>query len=110
DHLWWTGGKPGDVLTLALPVKEKGRHRLTFVFTKAHDYGVFEIALDGRPLFGGPLDLYESAQVVTTGELDAGEHELDAGEHRLTFKILAPNPAATPKHMLGLDFIKVERK
>ncbi|MFM9001546.1 MAG: PVC-type heme-binding CxxCH protein [Opitutia bacterium] len=110
DHLWWTGGKPGDVLTVALPVKEKGRHRLTFVFTKAHDYGVFEVALDGRPLFGGPLDFYESAQVVTTGELDAGEHELEAGEHRLTFKILAPNPAATPKHMLGLDFIKVERK
>jgi len=110
DHLWWTGGKPGDVLTLALPVKEKGRHRLTFVLTKAHDYGVFEVALDGRTLFGGPLDLYEPAQVVTTGELDAGEHELEPGEHRLTLKILPPNPAATPKHMLGLDFIKVERK
>ncbi|MFM7209134.1 MAG: hypothetical protein ACKOY8_04870, partial [Verrucomicrobiota bacterium] len=85
-------------------------HRLTFVLTKAHDYGVFEVALDGKTLFGGPLDLYESAQVVTTGELDAGEHELEPGEHRLTFKILPPNPAATPKHMLGLDYLKLERK
>ncbi len=110
DHLWWTGGKVGDKLVLALPVKEKGVYELKFVCTKAHDYGQFELTLDGKPFAGGPFDFYNPAEVVTSGELDAGRFELDAGEHRLEVKIIAPNPAATPRNMFGLDYVKLERK
>lgn len=110
DHLWWTGGKPGDTLTLALPIAEKGLYQLTFVCTKAHDYGRFELRLDGKLLTDRGLDLYNPKEVVTTGELDGGKHTLTAGEHRLEVKILAPNPVATPLNMFGLDFIKIEKK
>ena len=110
DHLWWTGGKVGDTLTLALPVAAKGTYEVKFVGTKAHDYGAFELRLDGKLLGEEGYDFYHPAEVVTTGELNGGRHELDVGEHRLEIKILAPNPAATPRNMFGLDYLKLERK
>ena len=110
DHLWWTGGKVGDTLTLALPVSAKGTYEVKFVGTKAHDYGSFELRLDGKLLGVEGYDFYNPAEVVTTGELNGGRHELDAGEHRLEVKILAPNPAATPRNMFGLDYLRLERK
>jgi hypothetical protein len=111
DHLWWADAKTGDTLTLALPIKEKGNYQLTFVCTKAHDYGRFELRLDGKVISGDAgLDLYNPKEVVTSGELDFGRHDLDAGEHKLEVKILPMNPAATPRNMFGLDFIKVEKK
>ena len=110
DHLWWTGGKVGDTLTLALPVAAKGTYEVKFVGTKAHDYGTFELRLDGKLLGEEAYDFYNPAEVVTTGELNGGRHELDGGEHRLEIKILAPNPAATPRNMFGLDYLKLERK
>jgi hypothetical protein len=110
DQLWWTGAKVGDTLTLALPIKENGQYQLTFVCTKAHDYGRFAISIDGKAITDQGLDLYHAQGVVTTGELDGGRHELTAGEHRLEIKVLTPNPLATPQNMFGLDFIKVEKK
>jgi putative membrane-bound dehydrogenase-like protein len=110
DHLWWTGGKVGDTLTLALPVSAKGTYEVKFVGTKAHDYGSFELRLDGKLLGVEGYDFYNPAEVVTTGELNGGRHELDAGEHRLEIKVLAPNPAATPRNMFGLDYLRLERK
>ena len=110
DHLWWTGGKVGDTLTLALPVSAKGTYEVKFVGTKAHDYGSFELRLDGKLLGAEAYDFYNPAEVVTTGELNGGRHDLDAGEHRLEIKILAPNPAATPRNMFGLDYLRLERK
>jgi len=110
DQLWWTGAKVGDVLTLALPIKENGIYQLTFVCTKAHDYGCFALSIDGKVITDQGLDLYHAKGVVTTGELDGGRHPLTAGDHRLEIKVLAPNPVATPLNMFGLDYIKVEKK
>ncbi|GBL29365.1 hypothetical protein EMGBS10_05150 [Opitutia bacterium] len=111
DHLWWADAKTGDNLTIALPIKEQGTYQLTFVCTKAHDYGRFELRLDGKVITGPQgLDLYNAKEVVTSGELDGGRHELAAGEHKLEVRILSPNPVATPRNMFGLDFLKVEKK
>ncbi|MEY4271223.1 MAG: hypothetical protein RL250_89, partial [Verrucomicrobiota bacterium] len=69
------------------------------------------LRLDGKVITGPQgLDLYNAKEVVTSGELDGGRHELDAGEHKLEVKVLSMNPAATPRNMFGLDFIKVEKK
>ncbi|MEJ2704454.1 MAG: DUF2961 domain-containing protein, partial [Sedimentisphaerales bacterium] len=75
-HLWWTGAKPGDTLDLAVPVKKAARYRLTMQLTKAVDYGIVQLYLDGKKL-GGPIDLFNRG-VVPTGVLDMGIHELDA--------------------------------
>ena len=109
-QLWWTGGKNGDVLTLALPVEAKGNYSLKAVLTKARDYGIVEVSLDGKPLPDGKLDLFNAPEVITSGELDWGTHELDKGEHKLEVKITGSNPKADPRQMFGLDYVKLEKK
>ncbi len=106
DQLWWTGAKPGAKLDLALPVKEPGKYNVTVVLTKAPDYGIVQLALDGQKL-GGPVDLYHSS-VVPTGVLDLGLHDLQAGEHRLTLEITGANARAIKAYMAGLDYVKLD--
>ena len=110
SQLWWTGGKPGAVLTLALPVAASGNYNLKAVLTKARDYGMVTVSLDGKPLPNAELDLYNIPDVVTSGELDWGTHALDAGEHKLEVKITGANPAAVKGYMFGLDYVKLEKK
>jgi len=103
-HLWWTSAKLDDVLELALPVAVNGKYRIGAGFTKAVDYGIFEFALDGRPL-AGPLDFYNNG-VTHTGTLALGDAvQLTAGEHRLGITMKGANPAAIKSFMLGLDYV-----
>ena len=103
-HLWWTNGKPGETLELALPVAAAGKYRLACGLTKAVDYGIFEVALDGKKLLG-PLDCFNDG-VIHTGTMALGEAiDLTAGEHRLTFTVVGANKNALPGNMLGLDYV-----
>jgi putative heme-binding domain-containing protein len=104
DHLWWTGAQPGHKLTLELPVERDGRYDLVAVFTKARDYAIVQISLNGKPL-GGPIDFYNMPDVITTGPLALGTHELRAGSHKLTIEIVGANPKAIKNYMCGLDYV-----
>lgn len=105
-HLWWTDAKPGDRLDLCLPVVETGAYRLKIQLTKAVDYAIVQLSLDGKNL-GDPLDLYNNG-VVPTGELDLGRQQLEAGDHVLTAEIAGANPAAVKSYMAGIDYVKLE--
>ena len=106
EHLWWTHGKPGDKLTVAFPVEAEGRHRLLLQLTRARDYGIVQLYLNGTKL-GAPIDLYDP-NVVPTGVLDMGEHQLGAGQSRLTMEIVGANDKAVKAYMAGLDYVKLE--
>jgi len=108
-QLWWTGGKPDQKLTLALPVKEAGKYALKGALTMARDYGVVSILLNGKPITSS-FDGYNGPKVIHTGELDWGSHDLPAGEHQLTFTLAPPNPAAVPRNMVGLDYVRLEKR
>ncbi len=105
-HLWWIEGKPGDTLDLAVPVKKTAVYRLKMQLTKAIDYGIVQLYLDGKKL-GGPIDLYNNG-VVPTGVLDMGIHELDKGEHKLRVEIIGANKKAVKKYMFGIDYLLLE--
>lgn len=105
-HLWWTGGKPGDKLVLAIPVKEAGRYDLKAQFTKAIDYGIVQFLVDGQKL-GSPLDLFNNG-VIATGPIFLGTVELASGEHQLTVEITGANEKAVKGYMFGLDYLKLE--
>jgi hypothetical protein len=108
-QLWWTGGKPDQKLTLAIPVKEAGKYTLYGAHTMARDYGVVSITLDGKPV-ASSFDGFNTPKVIHTGEKDWGTHELTAGEHKLTFTLAPPNPDAVPSNMVGLDYVRLEKK
>ncbi len=104
-HLWWTGAKPGDKLTLALPVQKAGRYALKAQFTKAVDYGIVQLWLDGKKL-GEPMDFFNNG-VIPTGEVDLGTLDLSAGEHQLTAEIVGANEQAVKSYMFGLDYVRL---
>jgi len=105
-HLWWIEGKPGDTLELAVPVKKTAAYRLKMQLTKAIDYGIVQLYLDGEKL-GGHIDLYNNG-VVPTGVLDMGIHELNKGEHKLRIEIVGANDKAVKKYMFGIDYLLLE--
>ena len=104
SHLWWTGGKPGDVLALEFSVNADGMYRIGAGFTKAIDYGAFEFSVDGRKL-AGSVDFYNNG-VIHTGTLAlGGAVSLSAGLHRFEVKCTGSNAAAIKSYMLGLDYV-----
>ena len=107
SHLWWTRVHAGDRLTLALPVKENGQYKLIVQMTKAADYGIVQLSLDGRTL-GSPIDCFNKG-VVPTGPISLGSLELTKGEHKLMLEIVGANDQAVKPFNAGLDYLKLER-
>jgi len=105
-HLWWIEGKPGDTLDLAVPVQKTAAYRLKMQLTKAIDYGIVQLYLDGKKL-GDTIDLYNNG-VIPTGVLDMGIHELNKGEHKLKIEIVGANEKAVKKYMFGIDYLLLE--
>ncbi|MDD5522126.1 MAG: DUF2961 domain-containing protein [Kiritimatiellae bacterium] len=105
-HLWWTEGKPGDKLDLALRINKAGKYKMAMQLTKARDYGIVQLYLDGQKL-GDKIDLYNQ-EVVPSGQMDMGIHDLPAGEHKLTVEIVGANEKAVRAHMFGLDYVVLQ--
>ena len=105
DHMWWINGKPGDTLTLEFPVAESGTYDMELVLTRAVDYGMFQLLLDGKEI-GSPIDLYDK-EVITSGVLTIPIGKIESGKHQLTAKIIGANPKAIKRYMFGLDYIRL---
>jgi hypothetical protein len=102
-QLWWRDGQPGDTLTIAFPVEKAGRYDVRAVFTKAVDYGIIQLRVNGQEA-GAPRDFFEGS-VIATPEESLGVFELTEGENTLTAEIAGANEKAVPSHMFGLDYI-----
>lgn len=108
SQLSWIRAKKEDSLSLVLPVREAGRQRIVAQMTLAPNYSRIEVALDGRPLPGSPIQLKHHS-VTTTGLLDWGVHELTAGNHELSFRFSEDTiPSKNLGCGLGLDFVQLE--
>ncbi|MBI3866648.1 MAG: FG-GAP repeat protein [Planctomycetia bacterium] len=108
-QLFWTGGKPGERLELEFDLKEAGSFDVLAAFTMARDYAIINVLLDGQAL-KSDVDLYNSPDVITTGELNLGQRKLEAGKHKLTLAITGCNPAAVKAYMVGVDYLQLKSK
>ncbi len=106
DHLWWTSARPGDRLEVVLPVELAGTYKVHALLTKARDYGIVQLYLDGKTV-GEPVDLYDP-EVVPTGRIALGTHTLSAGDHTLAVEIVGANEKAIKQYMFGLDQIELQ--
>ncbi len=104
-QLWWIDGKPGDKLKLIVPVGQDGMYKLAAELTKAVDYGIVQISLDGNP-GAEPIDLFNDGVIRQVFQL--GTHRLKAGNHLLTIEIKGANEQAIKRYMFGLDYLKLE--
>ena len=108
-QLFWNGAKPGARLELTLDTPKTDDYVIEAAFTMARDFGVVQVRLDDMPL-GGPIDLYNFPDVISTGTLALGTRKLDAGPHRLTVEFTGVN-AATPKaDKIGIDYVRLRAR
>jgi len=89
-----------------VPLKKSGTFQVSVVLTKARDYGIVQLTLDGKKA-GEPIDLY-NPEVISTGPIPVGTHELAEGEHTLGVEIVGANEKAVPAYMFGLDYVIFE--
>ena len=104
DHLWWTGAQPKDTLELEFEVPAEGTYTIATVLSKARDYAIVQIAIDGQPL-GEPIDCFNNPDVITTGVVNLPTKKLTQGAHTLEIQIVGKNPEAVPGFMVGFDFL-----
>lgn len=107
SQLWWTGAKPGDKLTATFKASKAGRQKVFAVFTKARDYGIITVRLNGAETEIQEYDLYDP-KVTDTGEELLGEFDLKAGPNALEIEITGAHPDADPRHMAALDYLRIE--
>ncbi|MBN2308951.1 MAG: DUF2961 domain-containing protein [Candidatus Hydrogenedentes bacterium] len=105
-QLWWTDAQPGDTLDLAFPVRDAGKYTLIMAFTQARDYGVVQVYVDGEKA-RWPIDLFHRT-VRPYGPFDMGVVDLAAGDHTLRIEIVGANSEAEPRHMAGVDYVRLE--
>ena len=65
-----------------------------------------QVHLDGDAL-GGPLDLYNFPDVISTGALPLGSANLKTGKHRVVLEFKGANPAAVKADKIGLDYLRL---
>ncbi|WP_051266519.1 DUF2961 domain-containing protein [Nakamurella lactea] len=104
QQLWFQGTKTGDTVTLKFQLAQAGTFDLSAVLTKAPDYAIAQLAIDGKNL-GEPIDGYQAAGVAAVGH-DLGSATLAKGEHTLTLTATGKNAAAT-SYMIGLDVLEL---
>jgi hypothetical protein len=109
-QLIWSGGaqlffkatKVGDNMVLTINVPTAGTYDLSAVMTKARDYGIVSLAVDGAQL-GQPFDGYHSS-VTVNNNVDFGSVQLSAGAHQLIFSLVGKNPSSI-NYFVGIDYL-----
>ncbi|MDR0382001.1 MAG: DUF2961 domain-containing protein [Oscillospiraceae bacterium] len=107
EHLWWTGNNDSAVLTLEFtldePVEEQN---LNVAYTKAGDYGIFQIAVDGVDV--GEVQNGYNNGVISSGPVLLDKVTLSAGPHTLTVAMKGKDSRSTG-YMVGLDYIQFSK-
>lgn len=106
-QLWWRNADIGDELALKFILKDGGAYRVSSQLTKAIDYGIIQIYINGKPA-GEKFNGFYGAGVVPF-KTELGKHLLNAGENMLSIKILGADKNAKSGNMAGIDFIQFTR-
>lgn len=104
-QLWLQGAKPGDQVSVAFSVPNTGTYDLSVVQTKAQDYGINTLAVDGKSV-GSAFDAYNTPNVAVTAPIEEGQVALTSGRHTLTLTVTGKNPAAVG-YSAGLDYLSL---
>jgi hypothetical protein len=108
-HMFAQNTEKGDWVDLELPEREPGRYLIELFMTKAADYGIIAVSLNGARV--GTFDLYSGRGVVPTGALELGELELRGSEDVLRLEVEATNPRASmPFFQFGIDGIRFSKR
>lgn len=109
-QLWWILAAPGDRLTLPLDAPEAGTYELVGFFTRAQDYGVVRLEVNGEAA-GALVDGY-GPRVEPTGPVSLGRVELRAGENQLVVELVGKDVRSAgygDGYLVGIDGFLLRR-
>lgn len=104
-QLWFLARSAGQHFTVAFDVPNAGTYDLSSVFTKAPDYGIHTLSIDGQRV-GEPFDGYDPAG-VTTQRVNYGAIQLEEGRHTVTLTVTGKN-ANSRGFFAGVDLIELD--
>lgn len=107
SQLWWRNGETGSELITKFILNQTGKFRVSAQLTKAVDYGIIQISINGIPV-GSKFDGYME-NGVKAYEVDLGSQVLSEGENILSIKILGANKNAKPGNMAGIDWLQFNK-
>jgi tetratricopeptide (TPR) repeat protein len=109
SQLWWLPQTTGARLTLLIDVQQSGQYMIVGQFTKACDYGKFQLAVNGQSV-GDPFDGYNPGQhphdVIHSGSVTLGIAELKSGTNRFVLEIVGKDPDST-NLLVGIDDLRL---
>jgi hypothetical protein len=104
-QMWGRPDRKGQFADLRLPVAADGKYQVLVYLTKARDYGVIQMSLDGKPV-GAPFDCFEPEKVLRTDAVNLGTVELKKGKATLRIEVVDTNPNSVGlRYMWGLDCV-----
>jgi hypothetical protein len=101
DQLLLVSSQVGAQVEFALSQSEPLARDITLVATAASDYGIIEVALNGRPL--GRFDLY--SPVVDTKQLSLGKLPFTVEGDILSLRVVGKNNLSSG-YLVGVDSIQ----
>ncbi len=104
-QLWWQNAEIGDELVLEFPAEQAGKYKVVANFTKANDYADIEVWVNDKKV-EGRFDRYNES--VASSKVELGTHDLKQGANQLKIRIAGKNQKALPRHMVGIDYLKLE--
>jgi hypothetical protein len=105
-QVWFRASDADQRFTVAFDVPKAGTYDLSTVLTKAPDYGIHTLSVDGQRI-GEPFDGYDPTG-VSTQEVNYGTVQLDEGRHTLTLTVTGKN-AASRGFFAGVDLIQLKK-
>jgi len=109
-QLWWVNAQPKDQLSLPIQVEDKGEYDLYGFFTRAGDYGIIKLYVNGSP-YGALMDGYSSG-IEWTGPIPYGKVPLEAGENTITIEIVGKDSRSSgfsDGYLVGIDGFLIKK-
>ncbi|MCK4256729.1 hypothetical protein KAX35_07565, partial [candidate division WOR-3 bacterium] len=88
-QLFYTSDSIGDYVAYGLDIKDSKNYEISGYFTKANDYGIFQLYINGKSL-GEAFDGY-NPEVIRSKEIKFGRIFLDAGKHEVILEVIGKN-------------------
>ena len=102
-QLSWTGGKPGDLLTLRFTSPQEMKREVSALFSFAPDYGNFKISLNGKTTY-----INFRAEQFKIESRSLGNCEIRKGENTLIVEIIGTANNERKTASFGLDRIDIK--
>ena len=105
-HLFAKNAALGAWVEFELIVDEPGPREVVLFLTRARDYGIVQVSVDGEPL-GEPIDLWTAGGVTPSGAIELGRRELSP-QSVLRLEVVESNDrSSSPHHQFGIDGVRL---